>query len=247
MDIFSDTIFRDLEKLNFSVNESKVYLALLKSGSSMAGKIAKETSLDRTSVYNALQSLLKKGIVSYVIEANRKTFKAENPKKILDYYKEKEELSKEIITKLKPFYDEKKEESNVTLYQNFKGLKTVFQDIIDSCDKDEEYLIMSSEGQFGESMPYYAPHFRKQKLEKKIKTKMLIRKGRDKKTKSKYTQYRALPSKVISPATINIYNGKVAIIIWDKKPEAILIKNKKVSESFKNYFDFMWKRAEKLD
>jgi len=239
MDIFSDTIFRDLEKLNFTVNESKAYLALLNLGPSMAGKIAKETSLDRTSVYNALQSLLKNSIVSYAIEANRKVFKAENPKKIFDYYKEKEELSKEIIKKLKPFYEEKKEESDVTLYQNFKGLKTVFQDILDSCDETEEYLVISSEGQFGELMPYYAPHFRKHKLEKKIKTKMLIRKGRDKKTKSKYSKYRVLPSKVISPATINIYDGKVAIMIWDKKPEAILIKNKKICESFKNYFDFM--------
>ena len=54
MDIFSDTIFRDLEKLDFSINESKVYLILLKLGPNMAGRGSKEAKLDITNVYNAL-------------------------------------------------------------------------------------------------------------------------------------------------------------------------------------------------
>jgi len=245
MDIFQDNIFRDLEKLNFSVNESKVYLTLIKTGSSLAGKISKEAGLDRSSTYNALKMLVERGIVSTIHENKRTIFVPRDPKKILDYFKEKQELANKIVPLLKERYSIKKEKKNITLFQGYKGLKTVFQDILSSCDKNEEYLIMASEGQFGESMPYYAPIFRKLKIEKKIKTKMLIRKGRDKKTKSKYTQYRILPSDVKSPATINIYDGKVAIFIWEEKPEAILIENKAVTETFKNYFDFIWKHAKK--
>src|SRR3989344_348993 len=242
MDIFSDTIFRDLEKLDFSINESKVYLILLKLGPNMAGRVSKEANLDRTSVYNALKSLLQRGIVSYAVEANRKVFKAENPDKILDYYKEKEEISKSITLKLKQFYNKKNEKSNLTLYQNFKGLKTVFQDILISCKKGDEYLVIGSEGQFSEKMPYYSPLFRKFKEKNKIKTRMLIRSDTIKK-RGKLTEYRIIPSDIKSPATINIFDGKVAIFIWDEKPEAILIKNKDISESFKNYFNFMWKNA----
>ena len=208
----------------------------------MAGRVSKEANLDRTSVYNALKSLLQKGIVSYAIEANRKVFKAENPDKILDFYKEKEELSKSITLKLKQFYNKKNEKSNIALYQNFKGLKTVFQDILNSSKKDDEYLVIGSEGQFTEKMPYYSPLFRKLKEKKKIKTRMLIRKGIVKE-KSKFTEYKEIPSDVKSPATINVYDGKVAIFIWNEKPEAILIKNKDISESFKSYFNFMWKNA----
>jgi|TARA_Y100000034_G_C6875103_1_gene400087 sugar-specific transcriptional regulator TrmB len=247
MDIFSDTTFRDLEKLNFSVNESKVYLVLIKIGSSLAGRISKEANLDRSSTYNALKMLVEKGIVSTVHENKRTIFVPANPKKIVDYFKEKQELANKIVPFLKERYSLKKEKKNITLFQGYKGLKTIFQDILSSCNKNEEYLIIASEGQFGEKMPYYAPLFRKLKLEKKIKTKMLIREGRNKKTKSPHTQYKVLPSDVISPATINIYNGKVAIFIWEEKPEAILIKNKEVSETFKNYFNFVWKHAKKLD
>ena len=107
-------------------------------------------------------------------------------------------------------------------------------------------MVISSEGQFSDKMPYYAPIFSKRKLQKGIKTKMLIRQGREKTTRSKLTEYRMLPSDIKSPATINIYNSKVAIFIWKDFPEVILIENKAVSETFKNYFMFMWKHSKKL-
>jgi HTH-type transcriptional regulator, sugar sensing transcriptional regulator len=245
MDIYSDTIFRDLEKLNFSVNEAKVYLTLLKVGPSMAGKISKEASLDRTSVYNAMKLLLKKGVVHYAIEANRRVFSADDPKKIIDYYKEKEDLANQIIPRLRERYQSKKDKNKVILYQGFKGLKTVFQNILDSCGENDEYLIMGSEGQFGEMMPYYCPLFRKLKEKKKIKTKMLIRSGRIKTSKSRRTEYRKVPSDVKSPTTINVYSKKVAIFIWNEKPEAVVIENENVARTFSNYFNFMWKHAKK--
>jgi hypothetical protein len=55
-----------------------------------------------------------------------------------------------------------------------------------------------------------------------------------------------VPSDVVSPATINVYNGKVAIFIWDEKPEAVLIENEDVARTLKNYFEFMWKNAPSL-
>ena len=63
-----------LEKYGLSHNESKVYLTLLSLGSAMAGRIAKEAMMDRSSCYDALKKLLKAGLVSYAVEANRKLF-----------------------------------------------------------------------------------------------------------------------------------------------------------------------------
>ena len=244
MDIFQEKIFRDLEKLNFSVNESKVYLTLMRIGPSLAGNIAKESSLDRSSTYNALKMLVERGVVSTIHENKRTIYVPTDPKKILDYYKEKEEIAKRIIPTLKEQYSLKKEKKNITLFSGFKGLKTIFQDILDSSE-NKEYLVISTEGQFGERMPYYEPIFRKLKLEKNIKTKMLIREKREKKTKNKNSEYRSFPAETISPATVNIYDNKVAILIWGEKPEAILIENEDVNKTFKSYFEFMWKHSKK--
>ena len=75
-----------LERLNFSVNESKVYLTLLRIGASLAGRIAKEAQLDRSSTYNALKLLIERGIVSTVFENKRTTYVPADPKKIIDYF-----------------------------------------------------------------------------------------------------------------------------------------------------------------
>lgn len=245
MDIYQNTLFRDLEKLNFTLNESKVYLTLIKLGPSLAGKIAKEIKLDRSSTYNALNSLINKGIISTIYENQRTIYIPEKPIKIIDYYKEKEEVAKNIVSELEKQFSFRKQESSVKLYRGFKGLKTVFQDILCSCKKGDIYCVMATEGQFGEKMPYYAPLFRKLKEKKRIHTKMLIREGREKKTQGKFSEYRKVPSDVTSPATISIYKNKVAIFIWESLPQAILIENEDVSKTFENYFQFMWKHAKK--
>ena len=237
-------IYQDLERLNFSTNEAKVYLALVRIGPSFAGRVAKEAILDRSSTYNALKQLVERGIVSTVFEKKRTIYVPADPKKILDYYKEKEEIANRVIPSLRQLFSVQKERKNVLLFQGYKGLKTIFQDMLDSGDK--EHYVMGSEGQFSQRMPYYAPLFSRLKQESGIRSKVLIREGRTKMSRGKTTEYREVPSDVVSPATINIYGGKVAIVIWDEKPEAVLIENEKVSQTLKNYFKFIWKHAKKV-
>ncbi|OGI64478.1 hypothetical protein A2642_01785 [Candidatus Nomurabacteria bacterium RIFCSPHIGHO2_01_FULL_39_10] len=243
MDIFQDTLFRDLEKLNFTVNESKVYLTLVRIGSSLAGNIASHAKLDRSSTYNALKSLQDRGIISTIFENDRTIYLPEPPKKILDYYKEKEAIAQNIIPKLQEQFKFHSQNSTVKLYQGYKGIKTIFQNIIDSCDEKHPYLVLSSEGHFSQKMPYYAPHFRKQKEQKKIKTKMIIRESREKKSIGKYSEYKSIPFNTISPVTINIYKDKVAIVLWEDNPQAILIEHANISKTFAEYFQFIWKHA----
>jgi sugar-specific transcriptional regulator TrmB len=246
MDIFQDTIFRDLEKMNFSINESKVYLTLIKIGPSLAGVIAKDSHLDRSSTYNALKELVDRGLVSTVHEDKRTIYVPENPKRIIDYYAEKEEIAKKIIPRLEEQFTFRKQKSSVKLFQGYKGLKTVFQDILDSVPQGGTYYVMSSEGYFTQKMPYFSPIFRKKKEMQGIKTKVLIREGREKRKKNKLSEYRTIPSDVESPATINIFGDKVAIFVWDEPPKAILIENEKIKRTFENYFNYVWKSAKKL-
>ncbi|MBI4980097.1 hypothetical protein HZC30_00900 [Candidatus Woesearchaeota archaeon] len=43
-----------------------------------------------------------------------------------------------------------------------------------------------------------------------------------------------------TPATINIYKDVVFIALWIKNPVAFRVKDKKVADSFKKYFEVMW-------
>jgi sugar-specific transcriptional regulator TrmB len=234
-----EDVVEKLKFLGFTKVEAKVYLALLKRGASLAGKISKEAQLNRTTTYYALKSLIDKGLASYVVQANRKWFKATTPEILLELLKEKEEEAQKIIPKLTALYRAPKEEHQVTLYYGLKGVKSVFQNIL---REGKPNCVIDSEGQFTERMPYYAPHFIREVEKKGITIKHIVRRGIDIHP-TRTTEVRFIPKKIESQSVINIYGDKVAIIIWTDPPEAVIIKNKTAAESFRNYFDIIWKSA----
>ena len=68
--------------------------------------------------------------------------------------------------------------------------------------------------------------------------------GKDRE-KEKNTEVRYMPKGYISPAAIDIFQDYVYIFLWDKKPFVFMIKNEKIAESFKVYFNFLWNMARK--
>ena len=85
-----------LESIGLTRNEAIAYLTLTRIGTSKTGKLLKESELNTGKVYEILESLKRKGLISE-IEINKvKHFTAASPEKLLDYitYK-KEKLEKE--------------------------------------------------------------------------------------------------------------------------------------------------------
>lgn len=171
-----EQIRETLKKIGLGRNESKIYLTLSKLGPSMAGRIAKESNIDRSACYDSLKALIKKGLIKYAIEANRKKFSAEPPKILLNFINEKRELIKDILPDLEKSFNPESEKSNLTMYKGFKGLKSVFEDLLNNA---KENLVIDSSGKFVEKMPFYAPHFIKGLEKNKINVKHLVRKGKN--------------------------------------------------------------------
>ena len=100
-----------LKEFGLSGNEEIVYLNLLELGTINAGKLIKKTGLHRAAVYDNLDLLSEKGLVSYVVKANRKYFIAQPPvrlKEILDTNLEKVEKAKVKLKELIPALEQKR-------------------------------------------------------------------------------------------------------------------------------------------
>ncbi|MEI7718786.1 MAG: helix-turn-helix domain-containing protein [archaeon] len=235
-----------LKQIGLGHNESKIYITLLRLGPSMAGKIAKESNIDRSASYDSLKSLLKKGLISYSIEANRKKFAAANPEKLKSYLQEKEELVDSVLSNLKDMYKNTEEKSQVNMYKGLKGIKTVLDDIIQNA-KGKENLVIDSSGKFAEKMPYYLPHFVKSLEKNKIKIRHLVRRDHKKSlNSSKTTDVRFFPEGVGEQTlTTNIYSDRIGLILWTNVPEAVIIKNKAAYEAYKSYFEILWNSSKK--
>jgi sugar-specific transcriptional regulator TrmB len=239
-----EEIRETLKQVGLGHNESKIYLTLIKLGPSMAGKVAKEANIDRSACYDSLRALNKKGLVVYVIEANRKKFAATNPSRLKEYLKEKETLVDEVLPNLREMFKSKEEKSQVSMYRGVKGLKAVFEDILEEA-KGGESLVIDSHGQFREKMPFYVPHFVKGLVKNKILVRRLVRENKEKKIHpGKNTILRFFPANMAETTiTTNIYSDKLALILWTDIPEAVIIKNKAAAEAYRCYFELLWKNA----
>jgi sugar-specific transcriptional regulator TrmB len=239
-----EEIRETLKQIGLGHNESKIYLTLLKLGPSTAGRIAKEANIDRSAGYDSLKALLKKGLVNYAIEANRRKFAASNPSRLKEYLREKEELVDDVLENLKFMYKNTEEKSQVNMFKGLKGLKTVFEDILENA-RGKENLVIDSSGLFVEKMPFYAPHFIKGLEKNKIKIRHIARKEKEKSLHpSKTTEVRFFP-KIVgeSNITTNIYDDKIALLLWTDVPEAVIIKDKAAAEAYRGYFEILWKNA----
>ena len=119
-----------LKTAGFTENEAKVYQALLEIGQKTASTVSSRTGLHRRVVYDTLQRLIKKGLVGYIIENNKKVFQAANPSRILEVIKEKEETISKIMPEMIQLFNQDKEKprSETNFYKGTNGLKAIFED-----------------------------------------------------------------------------------------------------------------------
>ena len=84
-----------LRNLGLTDSEIKVYLALLELGSTTKGPIVDKSRVASSKIYELLEKLSQKGLISTVIRSGTRYFEAAPPSRLLDYLKEKEANLKE--------------------------------------------------------------------------------------------------------------------------------------------------------
>ena len=232
-----------LKELGFNDKEIKVYLVLLRHGSISASKISKETNIDRATCYRYIDSLIHKGFVSHVIKNNVKYFNAAPPEKILSDIRQKEKDYKEIMPDLLFLSKMPKEETITEMYRGKEGLKTVLKNILRT---KEDHCVLGDEGHFQDLLPVYFGSFINSCLKNKIKEKVLCSEKAKKKIQKfdyRYSETRALPHNVIVPTTTLIYSDIIVLFDWNFPFSAVVIKNKNMALSHKNYFEILWNTA----
>lgn len=231
-----------LEKFGIEEKEIKTYIALLRLGLNTVTKIAEETRIDRTTSYSILDKLLHKGLVSYVIKDNKKYFQVTDPEKLIESLEERKKELEEVMPELLALTKLKREETIVELYKGKEGLITVLRDVL---KEKEDYIVFGEEGKFQEVLPVYIKQLlRDIMLKDKLKERLLSKESmRDKILVTKNSEIKYLPDQYFSPVMTVVYKDKVAIFIWTEPYYAILIKNKDMSQGYRNYFEILWKIA----
>ena len=239
-----------LQQLGLTEIEAKVYLHLLKLGSTKTGPLVKKTELHRATVYDVLKRLMEKGLVSFITKEKTKYFEATTPLYLLNKIEEekktlqeKMELTQRLIKDLEKIKAEGKQVANASIFQGIPGVKTMFTEILST----KEYWVIGSRGKFKEVLGEYYEIFQKRKKFLKIQSKILLSESlrNSEYTKPIYGEIKYLPKEFDSPISTYIYKNKVSIILFIEPPTLFMLENEALVKSYKQYFDLLWKRAKR--
>lgn len=244
-----------LRKIGLTEYETKIYMALLELGESTSGEIMNNSGVNSGRIYQILDSLKAKGLISEIIKNKVKYFSPTDPKKILNYLEEKEEeiikqkqdvssMIPEILSKM----NTKGKEAKIEIYTGFEGLKAAFIKETSRYAKGKDLMVLGVKPDV--AYPKKIVDFFKYRIyPERLRKKVHVRKINDYSFKGsgtkveRGTEARFIPYPSIT--TFNIIGDLAMISIHSENPLFIAIESEEVANAFKTQFEVLWKIAKK--
>jgi sugar-specific transcriptional regulator TrmB len=230
-----------LQELGLNKRESICYVSLLELGSSKVGEIVKKTSIPSSKIYEILDRLIKRGLVSYVIRGKTRHYQASNPETLLQYVEEKKKSIEEIMPQLLLKQKLSKRQS-VEIFEGQKALFSLFTDLIHDAKPKELYLVFS----IGEENKNKATNLFFKNLAVRRKERSLdVRLFKNLKhyQKEKHTKVKIRYTKFHLPQGITIFRDAVVLLSWVETPIAIKIQSEIIANQMRDFFLDLWKNS----
>jgi predicted transcriptional regulator len=246
----------ELRNIGLTSGEIRIYEALLDLGETTRTNLAKKSGISPSKIYDVANRLIEKGIISSVKKDGVIHFSAVNPNRIKDFLEKKEkEISEEkkIVEEILPMllskYGKTEEKTDIGVLSGWEGMETAFEEIAKTLKKgDENFVFGASFGQDEEKANTFFSKYYKKVHTAGYSVKIIFNESvRKTKERTKYYlttkrhQVRYLYQDTFTE--VNIYKNTVLIILLLKKPIIIRIKNQEAVDSYRKYFESLWKQA----
>jgi sugar-specific transcriptional regulator TrmB len=148
---------QSLEVLGLSQGEIKVYSSILNLGISTINKIHEKTGFERRAIYDIINKLIEKGLITYTLERGKRTYKCSPPNRLKEKLQKKQEELTEfagVIPKIQEIYNSSKPQVNFEIFRGKEGIKTVFEDMLNH----KNIYAIAGGFYIVRELPYYWPH-----------------------------------------------------------------------------------------
>jgi sugar-specific transcriptional regulator TrmB len=235
-----------LQQLGLKEKEAALYEALLPLGEVPVSDLTSVFKEHPQIVYRLLDQLAAKGLVVMSTKKHRKVVRAEDPR-ILE---QTEERKLEELRLALPELMALQKASKGAIVRVSRGNEAV-QELrlraFSLLPEGSTYFIIGGSGdRFYEVMGEANERAEKLRIKKKLRKKLVTfesqRKGLLKGEKyPQFCEYRFLSQNFSAPTSTNIFGDTTAILIWTDEPLVICIESKEVADSYRSYFQALWK------
>lgn len=244
-----------LTGFGLKVQEAKIYLACLKLGQSTVSQIAKEAGIQRTFVYDILDNLKKRGLISSIDLAGKKRFQAVSIESLKSLLKEKFDRFEAFIPELKSL-EKLPGKANVRFFEGKEGSIAAIKDALNQPPGSEILCISNAEGAYlneKEMDQWYIDERVKRGITMRFiapdnpATMQFVKKDKKHKRVTRVVPNELFPFE----ADINIYGNeqsssphKVAIAsLNEKEIVGMIIESESIAKTMKMIFELAWKGA----
>lgn len=235
-----------LREYGLNDKEIEVYVNLLKIGEATLQEISKKCRFPRTTVYNTLNYLIVKGLVSKVDKQHIAYYTATDPAKMKEILERKKLLLEQALPELTALSGTVPKKTKIEVYEGPAGIFALYMDVFK--EHETKYWFGNFEN-LKPAMQHLMPLAREIRINKKIPAKIIIEPNDDpvfhiKKYKS-VTEMRQTSLLKEFPGMVFIYGNekKVAFFVSPKEMVGFIIDNEQFAKSMKMMFDLYWKMA----
>jgi|GEM_PF-1027481 len=243
-----------LEKLGLSDKESRVYFAMLELGQTTALNIARVSEIKRTSVYDTIERLQKRGLVTEQHVGLKRKFVAESPRVLQSLLHEQQQELEEALPGLVEMHRYPSTEGSVKIYEGAEGLKNALSLMLKDLQPGDPYYVIANIEGILELIKKFFYEFAKKRDKYPILLKTLLQdqKGKSPLTKEYIAWAQGTREEIMTfmpeqSFSANIVVTPYRVMMPHIKPftGAIVIENPQAVDTHQQLFRMLWNRFEK--
>jgi len=243
-----------LQELGLSPNEARIYEALLELGEASISDLSTRTNIHRRNIYDAINRIVKKGLVTPIVGSKESKFAPVQPGKFLELVQEKKAKLEAILPDMQDLFEKKKGEEGIYILQGVEGFKNFLRDFLQK--NEDAYSIgandLWADPRVKSSLEEFLKESKKTGINLYVLWDPIARQQEKLIAQYKNIHSKFLPEKYKSAAEIWIYADRVVVIPTGGKFEKIegpitifMMVSKDLAESYKQWWQYMWDSAKK--
>lgn len=241
-----------LENTGLTHKESKAYVAALELGETTIERLAKKSGIKRTTLYDVVDNLKGRGLISTLRRKKRTYYYAEDPRAISGQLKEKQETFESILPELLSIANFIEKKPRIRYFEGLEGLKEVYKETLKF--PNQEMLAWISEEAFTNfDEPWIRKHYIPKRIAQKIWVRAIVPDTSVMRTFKAADGASLRQTRLVSgekfPFAIELsLYGKnhIAIMAFEEKI-GMLIESQKIYTTLRSIFEMNWLWVEKND
>jgi len=241
-----DKLIDNLLEFGLQENESKVYLASLSLGPTTILKLSKQSEVKRTTVYEVIDSLEKKGLIKKEIHGFKTLYSPEHPEQLQNTLESKKLLLLKVLPELEGKFHLKGTESSIKYYEGLGGIKNIYNDILKDLKPHDFYYAISNIAEWqGLDEEFFMKNHVEKRAEMRINTKLIftnsvLAQSRKKIEKNFNEEIKIILNNTNIHLDFVITPYKLVMFQLHEPLVALVIENKSMIIAQKEIFELLW-------